>query len=99
MADTLGHGEGGGHLVGGEGEQLQRAVLAARGDVRVAVVDGEGAHPGPQAEALAQLLPAEVVHVHSGLRADYQALLRRPATTQLKARPLCRQTRLPRKMY
>ena len=65
-------------MVGPHRHQLQGAVLAARRQVGVAVVEDEGRHPGLELEALAHLLPAEVVQVDGVVAADEQVLLGGP---------------------
>ena len=74
------HGERG--LVGAHRHHLDGAVLAARGQVGVAVVEDEGGHLGLQSEALVDLLPAQVEHVDGVVAADEQILLRSPGELQ-----------------
>ena len=78
MSDTLGCDHGGGHLVGGHGNQLDGPVHAPGRDVGVAVVHGHGVHARFEAETFADLLSAEVILVDGGLRTDYQTFLSRP---------------------
>ena len=75
MSDTLGCDHGGGHLVGGHGDQLDGPVHAPGRDVGVAVVHGHGVHARFEAETFADLLSAEVILVDGGLRTDYQTFL------------------------
>ena len=78
VSDTLGCDHGGGHLIGGHGDQLDGPVHAPGRDVGVAVVHGHGVHARLEAETFADLLSAEVILVDGGLRTDYQTFLSRP---------------------
>ena len=75
LACAPGCQQGLGGLVGPHRHQLDGPVITAGRQVGVAVVEDEGAHPALELEALADLLPAEVVHVDGVVVADEQVLL------------------------